>query len=168
MKYVYKLEVDGFGSFVEMRDMREVPALSSSSSSKLDSSALRTSSSDDNLVSQEDVPSHVMITDSRQFCDEDGKKMVLYQLCIKTAFGHQAIVERRFSQFDILDCALRSGVRSHISTTFPSLPTKVTAPWVDQLSDKFTSARRIALEKYINDVIGNYKVSYFHCRCLFF
>lgn len=104
------------------------------------------------------VPVSVVIPDTRTFTDTEEKKTTLYQLCVCTSMGLYTIVERRFSQFDLLDQCIRSGLKQHVAVNLPLLPPKVTAPWVDQFSEGFTNTRRIHLEKYITEMVNISKV----------
>jgi hypothetical protein len=107
---------------------------------------------------EEDIPVNVRVTSSRTELDANGKKFVLYQIVTKTKSGKYTTVERRFSQFDILNNSIRGGLRSHLLSSLPSMPSKLVAPWVDQNSPVFIRERCAQLEVYLNHLLGNSKL----------
>jgi len=109
---------------------------------------------------EEDIPASVVITNTRTETDKLSKRFVCYQLFVKTAGGQYTSVERRFSQFDCLNSSIRSGLRSHLADSLPTMPSKVVAPWVDQGSADFTRERQKQLEVYINHLLGNSKLTH--------
>jgi hypothetical protein len=102
------------------------------------------------------APVRVGITDFRIFC-EGKEKVTVFQLftepCLKerAAAAKTVIVERRFSEFSVLDSIIRLvGIRSaFLSEKGIELPSKVYNPLTDQRSDDFLNTRRAALEKYL-------------------
>ena len=127
------------------------------------------------------APARIGITDFRNFQEKgEDKHVTVYQLyvepnlgsarssTIETASGGRGsfrgnsgnsrrlvIVERRFSEFVILDASLRSlvGATTMTELNIPSLPPKVYNPLVDQASEDFLHGRREALESYLASVL---------------
>ena len=62
----------------------------------------------------EDIPDSILITDTRAIVEDD-KSVIFYQVYVKTKRKQHTIVEKRYSQFDILDSCIRSSVRKHIA-----------------------------------------------------
>lgn len=91
------------------------------------------------------------IPDTRSFFDGT-KQVTVYQIIAQSSIEGKniSIVERRFSEFVILDSIIKTQINSHIHmSNFPKLPDKVVNPWVDQSAVEFISSRRIALEEYL-------------------
>ncbi len=119
------------------------------------------------------APSRVGITDFRQFLEKGEDKLVtVYQIYVEPTLGSArmaedrpqektvsssklVIVERRFSEFVILDTTLRLLVGDSAVTELgvPPLPPKVYNPLVDQASEAFLQGRRAALEVYLTSVL---------------
>lgn len=85
----------------------------------------------------------------------------MYQILVKAGNGDQFVVERRFRQFDMLSRLIIAQTSSHLSNSLPSMPSKIVSPWVDQTSDNFITLRRLALQKYITQLLGNSKVVHY-------
>ena len=112
----------------------------------------------DSGIIEEDIPISVSIPNFSRISDSTGQ-YIMYQLLVTTKFQKHSMVERRFSDLAQFDLSIRSSLRQHLLVNMPSLPPKINAPWIDQQSDSFVSGRRILMEKYLNDLIGNSKVT---------
>jgi hypothetical protein len=87
-----------------------------------------------------------------------GKRIAFFELLTKTTAGDTVTTQRRYSEFDILDKALRSQMSGHLHSTLPSLPQKVYNPFIDQFSLSFLETRLEALQQYLTTLLGNSKV----------
>jgi PX domain/Fas apoptotic inhibitory molecule (FAIM1) len=83
---------------------------------------------------------------------------VMYQISVETRGGKKVLVERRYSEFSVLDAMVRTSVPGHLLSSLPILPSKVYNPFFDQSSDAFVTSRRLALELYINQILGMDKI----------
>jgi hypothetical protein len=95
---------------------------------------------------------------------------VWYQVFVKTSSGQEIVVERRYSEFNMLDQLVRSQTASHLVASLPNLPGKVINPFTDQTSEPFIYRRRTALEIYLSMLLGNSKVMliiYYQLKRLF-
>jgi hypothetical protein len=78
-----------------------------------------------------------------------GPQIVLFTVCSQYR-GEELIVQRRFSDFDELDCLVRSVFKGHhLYENLPSLPTKSVKLLTDHLNASFIEERRAKLEAYL-------------------
>jgi hypothetical protein len=97
------------------------------------------------------VPSHV----ARLF---EKKYVIYYQIDVRTADGDVHSINRRYSEFDVLDMSMRSLLDGHLKSSLPSLPGKVLNPFTNQMSEKFLEERQFCLQQYLQQLLGNSKV----------
>jgi hypothetical protein len=97
---------------------------------------------------------------------ESKKTAIIYQILVKSGNGKEVLVERRFSQFDMLHSLLYAQMPSHMASSLPPLPPKVYNPFFDQTSNDFVNERKGYLENYLNQLLGNSKV-YFILHILY-
>jgi hypothetical protein len=105
------------------------------------------------------------------YLDKQQKKVVIrYQIISEIRKGEKMMVEKRFSDFVILDKLIKGHFPDDKS--IPRLPKKIYNPFIDQTSDGFLFQRRKSLEDYLNTIISHDKVrsslfsfikSSFHC-----
>lgn len=122
-----------------------------------------------NISLDEPKPKNIIISDVRIVSPSiDSTKSVAY-FCIESEMTHskqKIAVEKRFSDFTILDSILRSLTSKHLLDTLPKLPGKVYNPFFNQLDKKFLLDRKKLLEKYLFDLLNNEKLCYlteFYC-----
>lgn len=108
------------------------------------------------------VPGHRVETSGR-----DGP-CVWYQLFVKTTAGEELMIEKRYSEINMLDALVRSQTAPHLSGSLPSLPGKIWNPFTDQTSETFIYQRRSALELYFAMLVGNAKVVHYQDMLCFF
>jgi len=110
------------------------------------------SSLGENLPTSITIPSH-----RTKFMTK--KCIALYQILVKAGNGQEIVVEKRYSQFCMLNDLLRAQIDGHIRSSMPSLPGKFINPLLDQSSQEFITSRQVALQHYLNQLLGNSKVS---------
>ena len=89
---------------------------------------------------------------------ESSETAVFYQFFVGTSTGEAYMLEKRYSEINLLDRLVRSSVASHLADSLPTLPGKVLNPFVDQTSETFIYKRRIELERYFEILMGNHKI----------
>jgi hypothetical protein len=72
--------------------------------------------------------------------------------------GREVISYRRYSEFVILNHLIRSYCSKTMRDCLPKLPPKVFNPFTNQMNPDFIDTRRIALERYLNDLLHHGKV----------
>jgi hypothetical protein len=107
----------------------------------------------------EKLPHHISIPDCRTY-SEGTRNVTLYQILVRPESGGNIIVEKRFSEFIALGDLLKAQKDNKtLQGTLPTLPSKTVMPWVDQGSESFITERREALEKYLQVLLRNPRVS---------
>jgi hypothetical protein len=104
------------------------------------------------------VPRSVTVPKYRTYA-EMGKQVVVYIIEVTAADGETRTLERRNSDFNYLDAAIRSATDGHMASSLPNLPGKCYNPWTDQTSPEFIHERRCAVELYMQQVLSNSKVA---------
>lgn len=88
------------------------------------------------------------------------KKTAYFQISTQIENADRIVkVEKRFSEFEVLDDIIRGYIVGHMRSSLPSLPPKVLNPFFDQLSGNFLLTRKFALQQYLIDLKNNSKVS---------
>lgn len=113
-----------------------------------------------NLNFGESIPVSVSIPDTRKFVPifSNSKEITLYQILVKLN-SKSILVERRFSEFVMLDQALVKLTESSMRSTLPILPSKGSSFFLTD--EQNIEVRRMALEKYLQDMLANEKVMVF-------
>lgn len=89
----------------------------------------------------------------------DGKKAtVFYQICYNLN-GQATTIERRYSEFVVLDEIVRGHISGHLKDTLPTLPGRILNPFINQTSETFIRERKLSLNQYLVGLQGNNKVS---------
>jgi hypothetical protein len=99
------------------------------------------------------------------YLDKHQKQVVIrYQIISEIRKGEKMMVEKRFSDFVILDRLIKGHFPDDKS--IPRLPKKVYNPFINQTSDGFLFQRRKSLEDYLNTIISHDKVRRLsYCFC---
>jgi hypothetical protein len=100
----------------------------------------------------ERIPMYVSIPDTRTYSEEE-KQITVYQIYAKSGTYGQSIIERRYSDFAMLNKLIRAQVDGHLLQDVPKLPVKVINPFVDQSNDAFINSRREALETFLQEIL---------------
>ena len=106
----------------------------------------------------ERIPLRVSIPDTRTY-SLNHKKITVYQISVEPATGRNFVIERRYSEFEMLNDLIHSQTEYHIAQSLPNLPGKVYTPFKNQFSSKFIEKRRNKLEIYLQYILANDKVS---------
>ncbi|CAM9679683.1 unnamed protein product [Phaeothamnion confervicola] len=84
----------------------------------------------------------------------DGRRVVRFDV-LTQAGGASHSVSRRFSDFDELDCLIRSAFRGHhLESSLPALPCKQLKLLADHFDQQFIDARRHQLEAYLRRLVA--------------
>ncbi len=105
----------------------------------------------------EPTPNHVSITDVKN-CKTNGKEIMMYVICCDVGSGEKVCVDRRYSDFVLLDEIVRGNTGRNLRSTLPKLPGKVLNPFFDQTSPDFVQRRKEALQTYLQQLLTNSKV----------
>lgn len=88
----------------------------------------------------------------------NGTVTTFYVINLKSPMGDDVVIERRYSEFAMLDVIIRSQTSKVLRATLPIISGKVYNPFTDQMSEEFIDQRRRALQQYLQDLIYNEKV----------
>lgn len=83
---------------------------------------------------------------------------VFYEIEFELQSGAKIAVERRYSDFALLDVIVQAQTGAVLRQTLPTIPSKVYNPFTDQSSPQFIEQRMRALQQYLLDIIHNDKV----------
>lgn len=106
----------------------------------------------------ERLPTLLSIPDTRSFYADEDKLLTVYQIFVQSGNDGNAIVERRFSEFSVLDKLIKSQMEPFNYSELPKLPVKVFNPFVNQNDQQFIATRKDVLEKYLNSLLLNPQV----------
>lgn len=95
---------------------------------------------------------------SYRFISNNKKSYVVYQIHCQIENNEKIMVEKRYSEFVILDQVIRGHLTNHIRVTLPNLPQKIFNPFVDQFEVKFLNNRKFSLQAYLVFLLNNDKV----------
>lgn len=104
------------------------------------------------------IPMHISIPDTRTFHDGN-RQVTMYQIYAQSGSSGKAIVERRFSDFVILDKIVRNLTDGKLHQYLPKLPEKVLNPWIDQCDEAFIASRKDILQVYLCELLKHPLVS---------
>lgn len=102
---------------------------------------------------------------------ENGSVVTFYELQVETPSipethlpavkGYKFTIERRFSEFVLLDAMIRSQTESHLVDSLPKLPTKFKMPFSKQTDEEFIESRRQSVESYMRFLLANEKILHY-------
>mmetsp|Transcript_11687 Transcript_11687/g.17705 ORF Transcript_11687/g.17705 Transcript_11687/m.17705 type:complete len:248 (-) Transcript_11687:159-902(-) len=92
---------------------------------------------------------------------QEQKYAIYYQISVQMPDGSTVSVNRRYSEFHMLDRALRGQLDGHLLSSLPELPGKVFNPFVNQMSEEFLDRRQHRLQSYLQTLLGNSKAVYY-------
>lgn len=103
-------------------------------------------------------PARVSVPSARN-CQVNGKSVTVYKICCETSAREKIAVERRYSDFQLLNTMVTGHTGQHLRPTLPKVPPRVINPFYDQTNEWFVNTRREALQAYLQSLLSNNKVA---------
>lgn len=113
----------------------------------------------------ETTPSRITIPDIRR-CEVMGKVVIMYKICSEINSQERVMVERRYSDFEMLTNMICGQTSSHLKPTLPKLPGKILNPFVDQSKAAIVAERQQNLQRFLIALLANQKVRVCLCMCM--